>query len=229
MTDTTMARRLAAEAAGTALLVGTVVGSGIMGEALAGGNDAVALLGNTIATGAILVVLILVFGPVSGAHFNPAVTAAFLMRREIGLAAALAYILVQIGGGLMGTAAAHAMFEMELVQTAAHVREGPAQWLGEFLATFALLASILALLKSRPEAIPYAVGLVITAGYWWTSSTSFANPAVTIARGFTDTFSGIRPGDVAPFIAAQLAGAGFAVIFFGWLLRPAQPAARGGA
>ena len=128
-------------------------------------------------------------------------------------------MIVQVGGGLAGTAAAHAMFGMEIVQTAAHAREGPAQWLGEFLATFALLAAILALLKSRPEAIPYAVGLVITAGYWWTSSTSFANPAVTIARGFTDTFSGIRPQDVAPFIAAQLAGAAFAVVFFGWLLR----------
>ena len=214
-----MTRRLAAEAVGTAVLVATVVGSGIMGEALAAGNDAVALLGNTLATGAILVVLILAFGPVSGAHFNPAVTFAFLLRREIGLAAALAYVIVQVGGGLAGTAAAHAMFGMEIVQTAAHAREGPAQWLGEFLATFALLAAILALLKSRPEAIPFAVGLVITAGYWWTSSTSFANPAVTIARGFTDTFSGIRPQDVAPFIAAQLAGAAFAVVFFGWLLR----------
>ncbi len=224
MTDYTIARRLAAEAVGTAVLVGTVVGSGIMGETLAAGNDAVALLGNTIATGAILVVLILVFGPVSGAHFNPAVTFAFFMRREIGIAAAIAYVVFQVGGGLGGTALAHAMFEMDIVQASAHVRQGPSQWLGEFLATFALLASIIGLIRTRPEAIPYAVGLVITAGYWWTSSTSFANPAVTIARGFTDTFSGIRPEDVAPFIAAQLIGAAVAVIFFGWLLRQRNPA-----
>jgi len=219
MGEYTLTRRLAAEAAGTAILVGTVVGSGIMGAALAGGNDAVALLGNTIATGAILVVLIMVFGPVSGAHFNPAVTFAFMLKRDITLAAALAYVVVQIGGGLAGTAMAHAMFELDIVQSAATVREGPPQWLGEFLATFALLASILALLRTRPEAIPYAVGLVITAGYWWTSSTSFANPAVTVARAFTDTFSGIRPDDVAPFIAAQLIAAGAAVGFFGWLYK----------
>ncbi|CDO59481.1 Aquaporin Z [Candidatus Phaeomarinobacter ectocarpi] len=219
MSDYTMARRLAAEAAGTAILVGTVVGSGIMGVALASGNDAVALLGNTIATGAILVVLIMVFGPVSGAHFNPAVTFAFWLKRDITLAAALAYIVVQVTGGLVGTGLAHAMFELDIVQASTHVRAGPPQWLGEFLATFALLASILALLKTRPEAIPYAVGLVITAGYWWTSSTSFANPAVTIARAFTDTFAGIRPDDVGPFIAAQLIAAASAVGFFAWMYK----------
>ncbi|MGD1933744.1 MAG: aquaporin [Candidatus Phaeomarinobacter sp.] len=219
MSDYTLTRRLAAEAAGTAILVGTVVGSGIMGAALASGNDAVALLGNTIATGAILVVLIMVFGPVSGAHFNPAVTFAFFLKRDIALAAALAYIVVQIAGGLVGTALAHAMFELEIVQASTHVRAGAPQWLGEFLATFALLASILALLRTRPEAIPYAVGLVITAGYWWTSSTSFANPAVTIARAFTDTFAGIRPDDVGPFIAAQLIAAASAIGFFGWMYR----------
>ena len=219
MSDYTMARRLAAEAAGTAILVGTVVGSGIMGVALASGNDAVALLGNTIATGAILVVLIMVFGPVSGAHFNPAVTFAFWLKRDITLAAALAYIVVQVTGGLVGTGLAHAMFELDIVQASTHVRAGPPQWLGEFLATFALLASILALLKTRPEAIPYAVGLVITAGYWWTSSTSFANPAVTIARAFTDTFAVIRPDDVGPFIAAQLIAAASAVGFFAWMYK----------
>lgn len=219
MSDYTLTRRLAAEAAGTAILVGTVVGSGIMGAALASGNDAVALLGNTIATGAILVVLIMVFGPVSGAHFNPAVTFAFLLKRDIALAAAAAYIVVQIAGGLVGTALAHAMFELEIVQASTHVRAGAPQWFGEFLATFALLASILALLRTRPEAIPYAVGLVITAGYWWTSSTSFANPAVTIARAFTDTFAGIRPDDVGPFVTAQLIAAASAVGFFGWMYR----------
>lgn len=219
MSDYTLSRRLAAEAAGTAILVGTVVGSGIMGVALASGNDAVALLGNTIATGAILVVLIMVFGPVSGAHFNPAVTFAFLLKRDITLAAAAAYVLVQIAGGLTGTVLAHAMFGLDIIQASTHVRAGPPQWLGEFLATFALLASILALLRTRPDAIPYAVGLVITAGYWWTSSTSFANPAVTIARAFTDTFSGIRPDDVGPFIAAQLIAAASAVGFFGWMYR----------
>ena len=219
MSDFTLTRRLAAEAVGTAILVGTVVGSGIMGVALASGNDAVALLGNTIATGAILVVLIMVFGPVSGAHFNPAVTFAFWLKRDITLAAALAYVVVQVAGGLVGTGLAHAMFELDIIQASTHVRAGPPQWLGEFLATFALLASILALLRTRPEAIPYAVGLVITAGYWWTSSTSFANPAVTIARAFTDTFAGIRPDDVGPFIAAQLIAAASAVGFFAWMYK----------
>ena len=219
MSDFTLTRRLAAEAVGTAILVGTVVGSGIMGVALASGNDAVALLGNTIATGAILVVLIMVFGPLSGAHFNPAVTFAFWLKRDITLAAALAYVVVQVAGGLVGTGLAHAMFELDIIQASTHVRAGPPQWLGEFLATFALLASILALLRTRPEAIPYAVGLVITAGYWWTSSTSFANPAVTIARAFTDTFAGIRPDDVGPFIAAQLIAAASAVGFFAWMYK----------
>ena len=219
MSDFTLTRRLAAEAVGTAILVGTVVGSGIMGVALASGNDAVALLGNTIATGAILVVLIMVFGPLSGAHFNPAVTFAFWLKRDITLAAALAYVVVQVAGGLVGTGLAHAMFELDIIQASTHVRAGPPQWLGEFLATFARLASILALLRTRPEAIPYAVGLVITAGYWWTSSTSFANPAVTIARAFTDTFAGIRPDDVGPFIAAQLIAAASAVGFFAWMYK----------
>ena len=212
-----LARRLAAEALGTALLLATVVGSGIMGENLAGGNEAVALLGNTAATGAILVVLILVFGPISGAHFNPAVTLVFSIRREIAARDALLYVLVQAGGGLAGVAAAHYMFGEPLLVEGVKARTGGGQWLGEFVATFGLLAAILGCLRARPEAVPYAVGLFITAGYWFTSSTSFANPAVTFARSFTDTFSGIAPGDAPAFIAAQLAGALAAAAVFGWL------------
>ena len=209
-------RRLAAEALGTALLLAVVVGSGIMGERLAGGNDAIALLGNTIATGAALVVLILVFGAISGAHFNPAVTLAFSLRREITGRDAALYVLVQVAGGLVGVMAAHFMFGEPLLVEGVRSRTGGGQWLGEFVATFGLLAAILGCLRTRPEAVPWAVGLFITAGYWFTSSTSFANPAVTIARSFTDTFSGIAPGDAPGFIAAQLAGAAAATAVFGW-------------
>jgi glycerol uptake facilitator-like aquaporin len=216
-----LSRRLAAEAIGTAGLLAVVVGSGIMGESLAGGNVAIALLGNTIATGAILVVLILAFGPLSGAHFNPAVTLAFLMRREIAPGVALLYVLAQIVGGLTGALAAHAMFELPLIQISETARSGPAQWFAEWVATFGLVATILATLRFRPEAVAYAVGLFITAGYWFTASTSFANPAVTIARSFTDTFSGIAPGHAPAFILAQLAGAASATLVFAWLLRPA--------
>jgi len=216
-----LSRRLAAEAIGTAGLLAVVVGSGIMGESLAGGNVAIALLGNTIATGAILVVLILAFGPLSGAHFNPAVTLAFLMRREIAPGVALLYVLAQIVGGLTGALAAHAMFELPLIQISETARSGPAQWFAEWVATFGLVATILATLRFRPEAVAYAVGLFITAGYWFTASTSFANPAVTIARSFTDTFSGIAPGHAPAFILAQLAGAASAMLVFAWLLRPA--------
>ena len=215
-----LSRRLAAEAIGTAGLLAVVVGSGIMGESLAGGNVAIALLGNTIATGAILVVLILAFGPLSGAHFNPAVTLAFLMRREIAPGVALLYVLAQIVGGLTGALAAHAMFELPLIQISETARSGPAQWFAEWVATFGLVATILATLRFRPEAVAYAVGLFITAGYWFTASTSFANPAVTIARSFTDTFSGIAPGHAPAFILAQLAGAASATLVFAWLLRP---------
>lgn len=219
MEDTTFGRRLVAEALGTFFLLATVVGSGIMGESLAGGNSAIALLGNTIATGAILAVLILVFGPVSGAHFNPAVTLCFALRREIGWGASGAYVLVQIAAAIAGAVVAHVMFDQSLIQSSTHVRTGVGQWTGEIVATFGLVATILGCLKAAPQAVPYAVGLFITAGYWFTSSTSFANPAVTIARTFTDTFSGIHPDNAALFIAAQLAGAVAATFLMGWLLK----------
>lgn len=212
-----LGRRLAAEAAGTAFLLATVVGSGIMAEQLAGGNVAIALLGNTIPTGAILMVLILTFGPVSGAHFNPAVTVAFLVRREITLAAATAFIAAQVAGGLAGTWAAHLMFEEPVLQMSEKIRTGPAQWFAEVVATFGLVMTIFATIRWRAEAVPYMVGLYITAAYWFTASTSFANPAVTIARSFTDTFSGIYPGHMPAFIAAQIAGALLATGFCGWL------------
>ncbi|MDJ0683673.1 MAG: MIP/aquaporin family protein [Alphaproteobacteria bacterium] len=211
-------RRLAAEALGTAFLLATVVGSGIMGETLAGGNVAIALLGNTIATGAILVVLILMFGPISGAHFNPAVTVAFLIRREISLADSILYIIVQVVGGILGVWAAHAMFAQEILQASINLRTGPPQWFAELVATFGLVSTILAVLRWRPEAVPFAVGLYITAGYWFTASTSFANPAVTVARSFTDTFSGILPAHAPGFILAQFVGAALATGVFAWLL-----------
>ncbi len=212
-------RRLAAEFIGTAFLLATVVGSGIMAENLAGGNVAIALLGNTIATGAILVVLILVFGAISGAHFNPAVTLAFLLRREITPGAAGAYVAVQIAAGVCGVFAAHFMFAEPVLMISANARTGAGQWFAEFVATFGLVATILGCVRFRPDAVPYAVGLFITAGYWFTASTSFANPAVTIARTLTDTFSGIAPVDAPAFIAAQLIGAVAATLIFGWLLR----------
>ena len=214
-------RRLAAEALGTAFLLAVVVGSGIMGETLAGGNTAIALLGNTIATGAILVVLILIFGPLSGAHFNPAVTLAFVLRGELERRAALLYVGAQVAGGLVGVLVAHGMFAEPLFQESLKVRSGPAQWFAEFVATFGLLATIFGCLRFRAAAVPYAVGLYITAGYWFTASTSFANPAVTVARSFTDTFSGIRPLDAPAFIVVQLVGAITATLVFAWLLAPA--------
>ena len=215
-------RRLVAECLGTALLLATVVGSGIMAERLAGGNVALALLGNTIPTGAILFVLITMLGPVSGAHFNPAVTLAFWMRREITLNEALAYVGVQIIGAIMGTLVAHAMFEEILLQISANIRNGPAQWLSEGVATFGLVATILGTLRWRPEAVPTAVGLYITAAYWFTASTSFANPAVTIARSLTDTFSGIAPENAPGFILMQFVGAAIATGLMAWLLRPSS-------
>ena len=218
----TFSRRLVAECLGTALLLATVVGSGIMAERLAGGNVALALLGNTIPTGAILFVLITMLGPVSGAHFNPAVTLAFWMRREIKLNEALAYVGVQIIGAIMGTLAAHAMFEEILLQTSTNIRNGPAQWLSEGVATFGLVATILGTLRWRPEAVPTAVGLYITAAYWFTASTSFANPAVTIARSLTDTFSGIAPENAPGFILMQFVGAAVATGLMAWLLRPSS-------
>lgn len=212
-------RKLVAEGLGTLLLLATVIGSGIMAENLADGNAAVALLGNTLATGAILAVLITMFGPISGAHFNPAVTLAFLVRREIDPKTAAAYLVVQIVGGLAGAVLAHAMFDMDLVQVSTKARTGMGQWLAEGVATFGLVATILATLKARPSAVAAMVGLYISAGYWFTASTSFANPAVTVARSFTDTFSGIAPADAPAFIAAQFAGAVVATALMAWLLR----------
>lgn len=212
-----MTRRLAAEALGTLLLVATVVGSGIMAERLADGNLALALLGNTIPTGAILVVIILIFGPVSGAHFNPAVTLAFLLRRELEPRLALAYWAAQIAGGIAGTLLAHFMFELPLLDASTHARHGIAQFGAEIVATFGLVLTIFGCLRHRPEAVPYAVGLFISAGYWFTASTSFANPAVTIARSMTDTFSGILPADMPWFILAQLTGAALATGFSAWI------------
>ncbi len=213
-----MIRRLMAEWLGTFSLLATVVGSGIMAENLAGGNVAIALLGNTIPTGAILVVLITVFGPISGAHFNPAVTLSFALRREISPGDASLYVLAQIIGGIIGVFAAHFMFDLNLLEASTTMRSGPGQWMGEFIATFGLVGTILACLKARPDAVPMAVGLYITAAYWFTSSTSFANPAVTIARGFSDTFAGIHPSNVAAFVAVQLVAAVLATGFFKWLL-----------
>jgi len=211
-------RRVTAEAVGSALLLAIVIGSGIMGERLAGGNVAVALLGNTIATGAGLVVLILVFGPVSGAHFNPAVTLAFALQGRITRAVAVLYVAAQFGGAIMGAMLAHAMFEEPLLSASTQMRSGLSQRIGEFVATFGLILTIFGCLRSRAEATPFAVGLFIVAGYWFTSSTSFANPTVTIARAMTDTFAGIRPIDAPGFILAQLAGAGVATLFSAWLL-----------
>lgn len=213
-----MQRRLFAEWLGTLFLLATVVGSGIMAENLAGGNVAIALLGNTIPTGAILVVLILVFGPISGAHFNPAVTLAFFIRKEISARESGLFVIAQVVGGITGVLIAHLMFENTLIDPSTHDRTGISQWISEFVATFGLVATILGLVRSRPEAIPYAVGLYITAAYWFTASTSFANPAVTIARGFSDTFAGINPSHVAMFIVMQLIGATAATLTFKWLL-----------
>ena len=219
-------RQHAAEAVGTAVLVATVVGSGIMAETLAD-DTAVAFLGNTIATGAILVVLITVLGPVSGAHLNPAVTLAFAVRRDIRPAKAATFASVQIIGGVIGTVVAHLMFEQSPLQLAETARSGPAQWFAEVVATFGLVATILAGLRFRPTAVPWLVGLYISAAYWFTASTSFANPAVTIARSLSDTFSGIRPADVPGFLSAQMIGAVLAALSVGWLLREATARARG--
>lgn len=219
----TLERRLVAEWLGTLSLLATVIGSGIMAERLAGGNVAIALLGNTIPTGAILVVLITIFGPISGAHFNPAVTLSFWLRREIGGRDAGLYILAQVFGGILGVFVAHVMFDNPIIDPSTTARTGLGQWAGEFVATFGLVGTILACIKAQPKAVPMAVGLYITAAYWFTSSTSFANPAVTIARGFSDTFAGIAPGDVAAFVAMQLSAALLATYFFGWLLRDDTP------
>ena len=218
-------QRLGAELLGTAFLLATVIGSGIMGERLADGNVAIALLGNTIPTGAILVVLIGMLGPISGAHFNPAVTVTFLLRKDMLPAEAGGYILAQVAGAVLGVLAAHLMFEEALWQVSAKVRTGPAQWFSEWVAAFGLVATILLTLKANRAAVPMAVGLYITAAYWFTASTSFANPAVTVARGLSNTFAGIRPLDVGPFIVAQLVGAVAALYVCRMLLGDAPPQA----
>ena len=213
-------RRLVAEALGTALLVATVVGSGIMAESLTR-DVALALLGNTLATGAILVVLISILGPISGAHFNPAVTLIFALKRDLAPRQALLYVAAQIVGGIAGTMLAHAMFVLPLLDASLKTRTGAAQWLAEAVAAFGLVATILAGLRFNRSAVPWLVGLYITAAYWFTSSTSFANPAVAIARAMTNTFSGIRPVDLPGFIAAELCGAVVALLLMSWLLRAA--------
>jgi glycerol uptake facilitator-like aquaporin len=211
-------RRLTAEALGTALLVATVVGSGIMAESLTK-DVALALLGNTVPTGAILVVLIAIFGPISGAHFNPAVSLVFALKRELTPRDALLYMAVQIIGGIVGTMMAHAMFALPLLDASLKMRTGGAQWLAEGVAAFGLIATILAGLRFDRPAIPWLVGLYITAAYWFTSSTSFANPAVAIARSMTNSFSGIRPADLPGFIVGELCGALAGLILMSWLLR----------
>ena len=217
------ARKLTAEAVGTAFLLATVVGSGIMGERLAGGNVAIALLANTIATGAALVALILTFGPVSGAHFNPAVTVADASQGGLRWSEVPGYVLAQLVGAFVGVAIAHLMFEERALFFASeHVRTGPAQWLSEFVATLGLLSVIWGCARRSPGFVPFAVGAYITAAYWFTSSTSFANPAVTLARAASDTFAGIRPVDAPGFIVAQLLGAAAATGLFRWLT-PALP------
>lgn len=219
----TLSRRLVAEALGTALLLAVVVGSGIMAERLAGGNIAIALLANTIATGAGLVALILMFGTISGAHFNPVVTLSEAWQRNVPAAEVLPYIAVQLIGAFAGVAAAHAMFGEALFFASEHVRSGPAQWWSEFIATFGLIGVIIGCSRSRPAITPFAVAAYITSAYWFTSSTSFANPAVTLARAASNTFAGIRPADTPGFILAQLAGMGAATVLFCWLY-PAPPA-----
>jgi glycerol uptake facilitator-like aquaporin len=214
-----LAQRGVAECLGTAFLLAGIVGSGIMAAKLSGGNGALALLCNTLPTGAILTVLVLTFGPVSGAHFNPAVSIALALRRELPLSATAIYIIAQIIGAIVGVLVAHAMFELPLWQVSGTLRTGTGQWFAEGVATFGLLLAILGCGARTPSAVPYAVGLYITSAYWFTASTSFANPAVTIARSLTDTFAGIAPTGIVAFIAAQLVGMFGAVVLARWLWR----------
>lgn len=218
----TLTRRVAAETLGTAMLLAVVVGSGIMGQRLAGGNDAIALLGNTIATGAGLIVLIHMFGPVSGAHFNPAVTLAALFNRGIGARDAALFVVAQFVGAVAGVWSAHLMFAEPVLQVSSKLRDGLPQVFAEAIATFGLVGTIITTQRSRPEFTPVAVGLYITSAYWFTASTSFANPAVTVARGLSDTFAGIAPASIPAFIAGQLFGVFAAILFFGWMLREEQ-------
>jgi glycerol uptake facilitator-like aquaporin len=210
-------RRLVSEALGTALLLAIVVGSGIMGQRLAGGNTAIALLGNTLATGAGLIVLITILGPLSGAHFNPAVSLVFALRRELDMRTAVFYVAAQIVGGILGVWTAHLMFAEPMIQVSSRLRDGPAQAFSEGVATFGLIAAILGSLRFRPETTPTIVGLYITSAYWFTASTSFANPAVTLARSLSDSFAGIAPSSVPAFLLAQIAGAVAAAGLCGWL------------
>jgi glycerol uptake facilitator-like aquaporin len=220
MTPYDLPRRFAAEAMGTGLLVATVVGSGIMAETLTH-DTALALLANTLATGAMLVVLITILGPISGAHFNPAVSLVFWLNRSLPVRDLPLYLIAQMLGGIFGTIAAHLMFALPLLEIATKLRAGPAQWFSEAVATFGLIAVILAGIRFERRAVPWLVGLYITAAYWFTASTSFANPAVAVARSLTNTFSGIRPTDLPGFVAAEFVGALFALALMGWLLRPA--------
>ncbi len=219
-----LSRRLLAEALGTGILVAAVIGSGIMAERLSGGNQAIALLGNTIPTGAILVVIITILGPISGAHFNPAVTLVFAGRGEFPWGEVMPYVVVQCLGGICGTVLAHLMFELAPLAIGTTTRSGPSQWLAEAVATFTLILAILGGIRYAPQAIPWLVGLTITAAYWFTASTSFANPAVTLARGFTTTFAGIAVNHVPAFIVAQLVGAAIGGFVASALFRPAMPA-----
>jgi glycerol uptake facilitator-like aquaporin len=223
-------RRAAAEFLGTWMLVATVVGSGIMAENLAGGNVAMALLGNTVATGAMLVVLIAMLGPISGAHFNPSVSLVFSIAGELPVAQLAVYLACQVAGGIVGTVTAHLMFEMPVLQFSEHVREGPSQFLSEVVASFGLVATMLGCRRFRPEIIPTAVALYVVAGYWFTASTCFANPAVAIARSLTNTFSGIRPQDAPWFILAEIIGALLAAALLRWLLagKSSRPVAQPG-
>lgn len=216
-----LSRRLAAEALGTGLLVATVVGSGIMAETLTK-DVALALLGNTLPTGAILVVLITILGPISGAHFNPAVSLVFALKRELAARDTLYYVVAQIAGGIAGTLIAHVMFGYPLIEASLKIRTGSAQWFAEAVAAFGLIATILGGIRFAHAAVPWLVGLYITAAYWFTASTSFANPAVAIARSLTNTFAGIRPVDLPGFIAAELAGALCGLVVMSWLLHPTQ-------
>ena len=218
-----LARRCVSEGVGTALLLAAVVGSGIMGERLAGGNIALALLANTLATGAVLVALLLTFGPLSGAHFNPAVTLAAAWEHALPWRDVPGYLAAQLVGAFVGVATAHGMFDLPVFSVARHVRHGSSQMLSEFVATFGLLAVIWGCGRQRASAVPFAVGGWITAGYWFTASTSFANPAVTLARAASDSFSGIRPTDVPGFVIAQLGGATVATMLFRWLCPKAAP------
>ena len=213
-----VAQKIAAEAIGSFFLFAAAIGAGSMAQILSGGNIGVALLANTIANGAVLYVLIVALGPISGAHSNPAVTFAFLLRQEIGAASSAAFVAAQLAGGALGACATHIMFELPVLQFSTKVRTGVGQWTGEFIATFGLVFTILVLLRNRPSAIPAGVALYITSAYWFTSSTSFANPAITVVRSLSDTFAGIAPADVPTFIAAQLVGAWVAVLVCRWLV-----------